>query len=142
MGDFQVNIAYVGGTFDGLHLGHIRHLKAAARIGRLVVAVNTDEFVERYKGRPPLAPLADRIDIVREIGCVNSVRVNQGDENSWPSIEGSGANFIVAGSDWAKVDYLAQLGVTQAQLDSRGIEIFYTHRPVGGPSSTAQRERT
>src|ERR1700680_3348397 len=41
------------GTFDLLHLGHVRHLEAARRLGDLlVVTVTADRFVNKGPGRP------------------------------------------------------------------------------------------
>src|ERR1700726_4271037 len=41
------------GTFDLLHLGHVRHLEAARRLGDiLVVTVTPDRFVNKGPGRP------------------------------------------------------------------------------------------
>ena len=41
------------GTFDLLHLGHVRHLEAARKLGDvLVVTVTADRFVNKGPGRP------------------------------------------------------------------------------------------
>ena len=41
------------GCFDLLHLGHIRHLQEAKKLGdRLVVSVTADKFVNKGAGRP------------------------------------------------------------------------------------------
>src|SRR6202044_2309111 len=41
------------GTFDLLHLGHVRHLEAARKLGDLlVVTVTADHFVNKGPGRP------------------------------------------------------------------------------------------
>jgi cytidyltransferase-like protein len=41
---------YTGGTFDLPHPGHYRLLQRAAQFGNVVVALNTDEFIYKYKG--------------------------------------------------------------------------------------------
>ena len=41
------------GTFDLLHLGHVRHLEAARKLGDvLIVTVTADRFVNKGPGRP------------------------------------------------------------------------------------------
>src|SRR5271170_4764857 len=41
------------GTFDLLHLGHVRHLEAARKLGdTLIVTVTADRFVNKGPGRP------------------------------------------------------------------------------------------
>lgn len=46
-------IVVVSGGFDPLHSGHIAYLEAARALGdQLIVAVNSDEWLTRKKGRP------------------------------------------------------------------------------------------
>ena len=40
----------VSGGFDPLHTGHLKLLKEAAKLGRLVVALNSNEWLIRKKG--------------------------------------------------------------------------------------------
>ena len=48
-----MRIAVVSGGFDPLHSGHINYLESAAAHGdKLVVLVNSDEWLTRKKGRP------------------------------------------------------------------------------------------
>ncbi|HEX4185692.1 MAG TPA: PfkB family carbohydrate kinase [Stellaceae bacterium] len=47
------SIVQAHGAFDLLHLGHVRHLEAARRLGDvLVVTVTADRFVNKGPGRP------------------------------------------------------------------------------------------
>ncbi|MHC4445681.1 MAG: adenylyltransferase/cytidyltransferase family protein [Planctomycetota bacterium] len=68
-------IVFANGAFDLLHVGHVRFLKGAAREGDvLVVGLNTDESIRRYKGPDrPLQPLEDRMEIVAALGVVSIV---------------------------------------------------------------------
>ena len=53
------------GTFDVLHVGHIRVLRRAAEFGdRLVVGVSSDALNLSKKGRPPVFSQAERLEIV------------------------------------------------------------------------------
>src|ERR1700730_6459091 len=46
-------IVHAHGTFDLLHLGHVRHLEAARKLGDvLIVTVTADRFVNKGPGRP------------------------------------------------------------------------------------------
>ena len=40
----------ISGGFDPLHVGHLRMIKEAAKHGKLIVAVNSDEWLMRKKG--------------------------------------------------------------------------------------------
>ena len=67
------NIVLVTGGFDPVHSGHISYLKAAHALGDiLVVAVNSDAWLKRKKGRA-FMPLRERIEIMRHIREVDSV---------------------------------------------------------------------
>ncbi len=63
------------GLFDPLHVGHVRYLKAARRLGDfLIVAVNDDRSSRLLRGPGrPLVPARDRARIVAAIEGVDAV---------------------------------------------------------------------
>ncbi|MBI2891565.1 MAG: adenylyltransferase/cytidyltransferase family protein [Nitrospirae bacterium] len=69
------SIVLANGIFDLLHVGHVRYLEAAKREGDfLVVAVNDDQAARTLKGPGrPLTPLAERMEILAGLGCVDRV---------------------------------------------------------------------
>lgn len=69
------SIVFANGAFDLLHVGHVRYLLgAAAEADVLVVAVNSDASIRRYKGPDrPLQPLAERMEIVAALRPVDVV---------------------------------------------------------------------
>jgi cytidyltransferase-like protein len=83
-------IVYTGGTFDLFHSGHIRFLKACRRLagddGRVVVSLNTDAFIQAYKGKPPIMSYEERAEIL--LGCkyVDRVVPNLAGADSKPAI--------------------------------------------------------
>ncbi len=42
----------VSGGFDPIHVGHIRYIKEAAKYGKVIVFLNSDEWLTKKKGRP------------------------------------------------------------------------------------------
>ena len=51
-------VVFTNGCFDLIHKGHIHYLQEASELGdRLIVALNTDESVQRLKGL--LRPIKD-----------------------------------------------------------------------------------
>ena len=66
-------IVAVSGGFDPLHVGHVRMIQEAAKLGtRLVVIVNGDEFLLRKKGYA-FMPLEERVELVRALRGVDEV---------------------------------------------------------------------
>lgn len=59
------------GVFDLFHIGHLRYLQyAGAQCRQLVVAVTPDAIAADVKGRKPVIPEAQRLEIVRGLGFV------------------------------------------------------------------------
>lgn len=70
-------IVLANGAFDLLHVGHVRYLEGARRLGDvLVVAVNSDASVRAAKGAGrPVVPAAERAELVAALRCVDHVLV-------------------------------------------------------------------
>lgn len=68
-----MKVVIVTGGFDPLHKGHIEYFKAAKQLGdRLVIGVNSDEWLARKKGRP-FMQLEDRLSILEQSSLVDKV---------------------------------------------------------------------
>ena len=74
-------VAFANGHFDLLHVGHLRYLQAARAEGDvLVVAINSDDSVERLKGRGrPIVPQQERAEMLAALEPVDFVVVFEGD---------------------------------------------------------------
>jgi rfaE bifunctional protein nucleotidyltransferase chain/domain len=68
-------VVWTNGCFDLLHLGHVRSLQAARRLGDLmVVGLNSDQSVRRLKGPGrPIVPAEQRAEMLAALGCVDHV---------------------------------------------------------------------
>ena len=68
-------IVVVTGVFDLLHIGHLRFLEAARRLGdQLIVGVESDERVRRWKGpNRPIQTEDDRLALLRALRVVDDV---------------------------------------------------------------------
>ena len=69
------SITLANGCFDLLHVGHVRYLHAAKKLGgRLIVAVNSDDSVRELKGEGrPLMPAEERAEILAALADVDAV---------------------------------------------------------------------
>lgn len=74
-------IVTTNGTFDLLHVGHIDSLEQAKSKGDvLIVGVNSDASVRRYKGvSRPIIPVLERVRMVAALECVDYVVVFEED---------------------------------------------------------------
>jgi len=74
-------IVLANGCFDLLHVGHVRYLRAARRLGDvLFVGINSDAAVARLKGRGrPLMPAAERAEILLSLREVDHVVIFEED---------------------------------------------------------------
>lgn len=99
------------GTFDVFHVGHLRLLERARAQGEyLVVGVSTDKLNMDKKGRPPVYPQDERLEIVNALGCVDEVFLEDSLELKGEYIRDYNADVLVMGDDWkGKFDSFAEL---------------------------------
>lgn len=117
-------IAYCGGTFDLLHPGHVAMFDWAKRTyGTVVVALNRDEFILRYKNKPTLFTYDERASILEALRSVDAVVPNTDDEDSKPTILRVQPDYIVNGSDWTRARLMKQMQLTDAFLTEYSMEI-------------------
>src|SRR5216117_3161762 len=73
-------IVHCHGVFDLLHIGHIKHLEAARKLGDLlVVTITPDRFVNKGPHRPAF-PERLRAEALASLSCVDFVSINE-----WPT---------------------------------------------------------
>lgn len=71
-----MNTVLAHGCFDLLHLGHIRHLQEARRLGdKLIVSITDDPYVNKGNGRPHFSA-QQRAEALLALSCVDEVIVN------------------------------------------------------------------
>ena len=68
-------IVFTNGCFDILHVGHVRYLTVARKLGdKLIVGLNSDESVKRLKGESrPINNEADRKEVLLALKAVDEV---------------------------------------------------------------------
>ena len=116
------------GTFDLLHLGHLRLLERLHALGdHLTVFVSSDEF-STEKGKVPTVPHAERIAIVGSLRCVDEVYTEFNWDQKILDIQRFEIHTLGMGDDWiGKFDFLSPF-----------CEVVYLPR-TDGISSTIRR---
>lgn len=96
------------GTYDLLHIGHIRLLERAKELGDyLIVGVTSDSF-DRQRGKLNVKQtLSERIESIRATGLADLIIVEEYEGQKIADIQKYHADIFTVGSDWlGKFDYL------------------------------------
>ena len=121
-------VVFTNGCFDLLHVGHVRSLEQARRLGdRLLVGVNSDASVRRIKGPArPLVPARQRAEVLAALACVDWVVVFP-EETPLRLIRAVGPDVLAKGGDWplhaivGREDVLARGGEVRRLREIPGV---------------------
>ncbi len=90
------------GTFDVLHVGHIRILQRARLLGdHLTVGISTDALNWSKKQKKTVYSQFDRLEIVKAVSGVDEVFFEHSLEEKGQYIQDHKADLLVMGDDWA-----------------------------------------
>ncbi|MET0978724.1 MAG: adenylyltransferase/cytidyltransferase family protein [Paeniglutamicibacter terrestris] len=96
----MIRIGYAAGAFDLFHVGHLNILRMAkSRCDFLIAGVVSDEICEATKGKRPIVPLEERLEIVSSIEFVDSAIADMWPDrlDTWREV---GFNVFFKGDDW------------------------------------------
>lgn len=121
-------IGYTQGTFDTLHYGHVRLLMNAKKLcDYLIVGVNSDVLVEKYKNTSTIIKEEERVEIVKAIKYVDEVHiVDSLDKTS--KAKQYNFNIVFIGDDWKGTD---RWNKTETELNKIGITVRYLEHTKG-----------
>ena len=114
-----MKIVLAHGVFDVLHYGHLRHLQAAAKLGKLCVAVTSDANVNKGPHRP-VFPAHERLEMVKALRCVTWAGIV---DNWKEALESIKPDIYVKGSDYER--NLPE----KSYCRRHGIEVIFTKEP-------------
>lgn len=115
-------VGYAPGAYDLFHIGHLNLLRRAAeQCDVLVAGVVADEVLVETKGRAPVIPLAERMEIVRSIRCVDRVHAETVPDKlaTWREV---GFDVIFKGDDWRGTPKGEKL---ERDFASVGVQVSY-----------------
>ncbi len=96
--EIENRTVYMCFATDIIHTGHIAIIKKAARLGKLIIGVLSDEAVASYK-RFPLLPCEERKSLFENISSVSKVIVQ--DQLSYKKVLNDlQPDYVVHGDDW------------------------------------------
>ncbi|SKA12904.1 glycerol-3-phosphate cytidylyltransferase [Oceanospirillum multiglobuliferum] len=122
------NRALVIGIFDLFHVGHLRYLQYARSVAQqLVVALGSDQVCLRSKGKLPIIPQSQRMELLQGFGWIDEVNFIP---CSLSETEQSVAwmlkwriDHVVVGGDWEHSERWQKL---EPLLNSKGISVEYS----------------
>lgn len=128
------------GTFDLFHIGHLNLLKRLSKMGRLTVAVSTDEF-NLLKGKKTIIPFEQRVAIVESIKYVHRAIPEESWEQKITDIKNHEIDTFVIGDDWeGKFDFLKEHCNVVYLERTRDISTTALKRSLGALSSIDKGE--
>ena len=115
----------VSGGFDPIHVGHVRMIREASKLGKVIVILNNDDFLMRKKGFV-FMPLEERKELLENIKGVESVFVSIDEDDSVnKSLEAVKPDIFANGGDRK-----AENEIRESEVCKRlGIELVFN---VGG----------
>jgi len=97
-------IVFTNGCFDLIHIGHVRSLKEAKKLGDvLVVGLNSDRSVSLIKPGRPVIPQNQRAEVLASLEMVDYVCLFD-EETPCELIKLIQPDVLVKGGDWKKED--------------------------------------
>lgn len=131
-----LRVGYAPGVYDLFHVGHLNILRTArARCDRLIAGVVTDEQALHRKGKAPVVPENERLEIVRAIRCVDEAVFEDVDEKlaMWERLR---FTRIFKGDDWRGTPKGDKL---ERDFASVGVEVVYFPYTVHTSSTILRR---
>jgi glycerol-3-phosphate cytidylyltransferase len=129
-------VGYVPGVFDMFHVGHLNVLRnARLTCDFLIAGVVSDERAATAKGKVPVVPLAERLEIVQGIRYVDQAVVEDVPEklDMWRRLH---FDVIIKGDDWRGTRKGDKL---ERDFASVGVDVVYLPYTVH-TSSTMLRQ--
>lgn len=119
-------VGYAPGVYDLFHVGHLNVLRnAKSRCDYLVAGVVSDEMAGLAKGRPPVIPLVERLEIVRSIRYVDAAFVETVPDKlaAWRQVR---FDVLFKGDDWRGTAKGEKLERDLATVGARVVYFPYT----------------
>ncbi|MGJ4844946.1 MULTISPECIES: adenylyltransferase/cytidyltransferase family protein [unclassified Leifsonia] len=129
-------VGYAAGAFDLFHIGHLNILKhAKSQCDYLIAGVVSDEMLRQVKGIDPVIPLAERLEIVRNIGFVDeAVAETVPDKlDTWRELQ---FDVFFKGDDWRGTEKGLRL---EREFAAVGVEVVYFPYTMTTSSTTLRR---
>ena len=137
-------VVLASGTFDLLHLGHVKFLEEAKKAGgpnaKLVVIVARDSTVKKRKGRAPIIPEDQRRALIEALKVVDEALLGYEDFNIERTIEKIKPDIIAVGHDQTGIEREVRKFIEEKGLKIEVVKIRKFGREELNSSSKIMRK--
>lgn len=134
----KYKIGYTAGVYDMFHVGHLNVIMNAKKYCEyLIVAVSTDEVVQKNKHTSPIIKFEDRARIVEAIRYVDEVVPQTDYDDKIGAAIKYGIDVMFVGDDWKDTEKWTTI---ERQLKTIDVDLIYLPY-TSSISSTMLRER-
>ena len=96
-----MNKVWVNGTFDVLHIGHIKLLEYASSFGYVMVGIDSDDRVKSLKGvNRPFNNQQNRKKLLESLKFVDKVKIFETENELKNIIKDYSPNYFIIGCDY------------------------------------------
>jgi FAD synthetase len=139
-------IVLASGTFDLLHLGHVKYLEEAKKAGgenaKLVVIVARDSTVKKIKGKAPVMPEDQRRSLVESLRVVDEAVLGYEDMDMSKVIDEIKPDVIALGHDQDYIEKELKEAINEKGLDVQIVKIGKFGKEELNSSSKIKRKIT
>jgi FAD synthetase len=139
-------LVLASGTFDLLHLGHVRYLEEAKKAGgknaRLLVIVARDKTVEKRKGVRPIMPEEHRRALVESLKVVDQAILGYEKFDIGSVIEELKPDIIAVGYDQTGIEEQVRKAIKQRNLSVEVVRVSKFERDELDSSFKIKRKIT
>ncbi len=132
----MTRIGYAPGPFDLFHVGHLNLLREAKRqCDFLIAGVVSDEILTAHKGVTLVVPLAERLEIVRNVRFVDAAHVATTNDKIeiWRDLH---FDVLFKGDDWRGTEKGDRL---EHDFAAVGVDVVYFRYTSSTSSSKLRR---
>jgi len=126
----------VGGAFEIIHPGHLHLLRKARELGRVVVVVARDSTIRKLKGRPPVVPEQQRLEVVRSLRYVDEAYLGNDPLDIESTLKTLKPDIVLLGPDQDRIKALVEEAAARAGLNVKVLKL--ENRIQGAYLSTSE----
>ena len=127
----------IGGVFEFIHPGHLFLLKKGKELGEVIVIIARDSTVKKLKGREPIIPESQRLEVVRSLRYVDKAILGEENLNIEEVIKSIKPDVILLGPDQSWMEEKISNIIKKLSLNTKVIRLEKRYREFPYTSSSS-----